>query len=120
MDEHSGGPGSHLTREPVERRMRGNALVRCGGRAGETGRERSRNRAPVRPYMIGKAGRSAMATLVERTSRYTVPVALPAGRRDATTTCDALIGSMTGLPEGLLKTLTWCPRTISRVGSGTT
>jgi len=70
--------------------------------------------------MIGKAGRSVMATLVERTSRYTVPVALPAGRRDATTTCDALIGSMTGLPEGLLKTLTWCPRTTSRVGSGTT
>ena len=33
--------------------------------------------------MIGKAGRSAMATLVERTSRYTVPVALPSGRRDA-------------------------------------
>ena len=31
--------------------------------------------------VIGKAGRSAMATLVERTSRYTVPVALPAGRR---------------------------------------
>ncbi len=57
--------------------------------------------------MIGKAGRSAMATLVERTSRYTVPVALPAGRRDATTTCNALIERVTGLPEGLVKTLTW-------------
>ena len=57
--------------------------------------------------MIGKAGRSAMATLVERTSRYTVPVALPAGRRDATTTCNALIGAVTGMPEGLVKTLTW-------------
>ncbi|MGH7536849.1 MAG: IS30 family transposase, partial [Gemmatimonadales bacterium] len=54
--------------------------------------------------VIGKAGRTAMATLVERTSRYTVPVALPAGRRDATTTCDALIGPVTGLPEGLVKT----------------
>ena len=42
-------PRQHLTREPVERRMRGNALVQCGGQAGETGRERSRNRAPVRP-----------------------------------------------------------------------
>jgi len=39
--------------------------------------------------VIGRQGRSAMATLVERTSRYTVPVALPQGRRDATTTCDA-------------------------------
>jgi len=46
--------------------------------------------------LIGRAGRSAMATLVERTSRYTVPVALPAGRRDATTTANALIGSVTG------------------------
>ena len=57
--------------------------------------------------VVGKAGRSAMATLVERTSRYVVPVALPAGRRDATTTCNALISSVTGLPEGLVKTLTW-------------
>ena len=31
--------------------------------------------------VIGKAGRSAMATLVERTSRYTVPVALPSHQR---------------------------------------
>jgi len=57
--------------------------------------------------VIGKAGRSAMATLVERTSRYTVPVALPAGRRDATTTADALIASVSDMPAELLKTLTW-------------
>ncbi len=57
--------------------------------------------------VIGKAGKTAMATLVERTSRYTVPVALPAGRRDATTTCDALITTVTGLPTELIKTLTW-------------
>jgi IS30 family transposase len=48
--------------------------------------------------LIGKAGRSAMATLVERTSRYVVPVALPAGKRDATTTCEALIASVTAMP----------------------
>ena len=57
--------------------------------------------------VIGRAGRSAMATLVERTSRYTVPVALPAGRRDAATTCDALIDAVTGMPTELVKTLTW-------------
>jgi IS30 family transposase len=57
--------------------------------------------------LIGRAGRSAMATLVERTSRYTVPVALPAGRRDAATTCDALIDAVTGMPSQLRKTLTW-------------
>ena len=57
--------------------------------------------------MIGKAGRSAMATLVKRASRYTVPVALPAGRRDAVTTCDALIAAVSGMPSQLVKTLTW-------------
>jgi IS30 family transposase len=57
--------------------------------------------------MIGKAGRSAMATLVERTSRYTVPVALPTGRRDAATTCDALIAAVSGMPSQLVKSLTW-------------
>jgi transposase, IS30 family len=57
--------------------------------------------------VIGRAGKTAMATLVERTSRYTVPVALPAGRRDATTTCDALITTVTGMPTTLVKTLTW-------------
>jgi IS30 family transposase len=43
-----------------------------------------------------------MATLVERTSRYTVPVALPAGRRDAKTTCDALITTVTNMPAQLV------------------
>lgn len=57
--------------------------------------------------VIGKAGKSAMATLVERTSRYTVPVALPAGKRDATTTANALIGAVSGMPAALVKTLTW-------------
>lgn len=57
--------------------------------------------------IIGKAGKTAMATLVERTSRYTVPVALPAGKHDATTTCNALIGAVSGMPTALVKTLTW-------------
>ena len=57
--------------------------------------------------VVGKAGRSAMATLVERTSRYTVPVVLPAGRRDAASTCNALITAVSGMPAQLVKTLTW-------------
>lgn len=48
--------------------------------------------------VIGRAGKTAMATLVERTSRYTVPIALPAARRDAQTTCHALITTVTGMP----------------------
>lgn len=53
--------------------------------------------------IIGKAGKTAMATLVERTSRYTVTVALPGGRRDAHTTCNALIGAVTGMPTQLAR-----------------
>jgi transposase, IS30 family len=56
--------------------------------------------------VIGKAGKTAMATLVERTSRYTVPIALPTGRHDATTTRDALITTVTGIPTTLVKTIT--------------
>ena len=36
--------------------MRGNAHVRFGGRAGETGRRRRRHRASVRPYNALRAG----------------------------------------------------------------
>jgi IS30 family transposase len=57
--------------------------------------------------MIGKAGKTAMATLVERTSRYAVPIALPADHRDAATTCNALIATVTAMPTQLVKTLTW-------------
>jgi transposase, IS30 family len=57
--------------------------------------------------VIGRAGKTALASLVERTSRYTVPVALPTGRRDAATTCNTLITTVTGMPTALVKTLTW-------------
>ena len=52
--------------------------------------------------VIGKAGKTSMGTLVERTSRYLVPVALPDGR-DA----GAVIGSVQGMPAGLLRSITW-------------
>ena len=57
--------------------------------------------------VIGKAGKTAMATLVERTSRYLVPVALPGGKHDAATTADVLIDTVSGMPGELVKTLTW-------------
>jgi transposase len=39
----------------VESRMRGNAHVRFGRRAGETDRPKGRHRAPVRPHLANKA-----------------------------------------------------------------
>ena len=56
--------------------------------------------------IIGKDGASACATLVERTTRYLIIVALPLGRR-ADQVCDALTRRIHGLPEGAMRTLTW-------------
>ncbi|MGH3495819.1 MAG: IS30 family transposase, partial [Sciscionella sp.] len=56
--------------------------------------------------MIGAQGKTAMGTLVERTSRYLVPVALPAGR-DAATVRGGIIESVQGMPAGLLRSVTW-------------
>ena len=59
--------GDSHRREVVESRMRGNAHVRFGGRAGETERPKGRHRASVRPYYVkvrdGGHG-SSMAALV--------------------------------------------------------
>ena len=56
--------------------------------------------------IIGKDGASACATLVERTTRYLIIVALPLGR-GADQVCDALTRRIQGLPEGAMRTLTW-------------
>jgi len=55
--------------------------------------------------MIGKAGKTAMGTLVERTSRYLVAVPLPDGR-DAAAVRGAVIGSVREMPANLLKSIT--------------
>jgi IS30 family transposase len=122
MDERGGHPGRRLTREPVERRMRGDMHVRCGGRAGETDREQSWHRAPARPTIIG-TDRSAIGTLVERTTRFTMLLHLPrmqgygveprvkngpalAGY-GADAMKDAIAASLTRMPEQLRRSLTW-------------
>jgi IS30 family transposase len=56
--------------------------------------------------VIGKAGKTAMGTLVERKSRYLVPVALPDGR-DSGAVCDSVIDSVKDMPAGLLRSITW-------------
>lgn len=55
--------------------------------------------------VIGKNGRSAIATLVERTSRFLVLV--PLHGRDALTVGDAVIAATAGLPEHMRASLTW-------------
>jgi len=56
--------------------------------------------------IIGKQGRSAMGTLVERVSRFLIPVPL-AGGHDADTVKDALFGAVKDLPGWMRKSLTW-------------
>jgi transposase, IS30 family len=55
--------------------------------------------------VIGKGGRSAVATLVERTSRFLVLV--PLTGRDALTVGNAIIAATSGLPEAIRRSLTW-------------
>jgi IS30 family transposase len=56
--------------------------------------------------IIGKGGRSAIGTLVERQTRYVLLVALPDGRT-APHLRSALASRILSLPEQLRRTLTW-------------
>jgi len=55
--------------------------------------------------IIGKGGKFALGTLVERTSRFLVLV--PLQGRDALTVGNAVIAATSGLPEHLRQSLTW-------------
>jgi IS30 family transposase len=56
--------------------------------------------------IIGKKMTAAIATLVERTSRYLILVHLPAGYK-APQLRDALIEQFGQIPPAMRKTLTW-------------
>jgi IS30 family transposase len=56
--------------------------------------------------LIGRRGQSAIATLVERKSRYVMLAALPNGRT-ADVVRDALVAKIKKLPAELRRTLTW-------------
>ena len=55
--------------------------------------------------VIGKDGKSAVATLVERTSRFLILV--PLTGRDSLTVGDAVIAATGGLPAAIRRSLTW-------------
>jgi IS30 family transposase len=57
--------------------------------------------------ILGAGNTSAIATLVERHTRYLRLAALPKGRHDAATVRDALVQAMAGLPASLTRSLTW-------------
>jgi IS30 family transposase len=55
--------------------------------------------------IIGKDGKTAVATLVERTSRFLILV--PLTGRDSLTVGDAVIAATHGLPDQIRRSLTW-------------
>jgi IS30 family transposase len=56
--------------------------------------------------IIGKGGRTALGTLVERTSRFLIPVPLPSGK-EAHAVKDSIIASIKDVPGHMRKSLTW-------------
>ena len=56
--------------------------------------------------ILGRGGRSQVATIVERTTRFTLLVALPTDRK-AHTVRDAIASKIVELPEHLRRSLTW-------------
>ncbi|MGH9158258.1 MAG: IS30 family transposase [Acidimicrobiales bacterium] len=56
--------------------------------------------------VIGKAGKSALISLVERTSRFLILCPVP-GSRDSPTVTQAVIAAAGGLPAQIKRTLTW-------------
>ncbi len=56
--------------------------------------------------ITGEFNRSAIGTLVERSSRFTILLYLP-GRHTAEAVRDAVVEAMKGLPEHLRRSLTW-------------
>jgi transposase, IS30 family len=56
--------------------------------------------------IVGAGSGSAVGTLVERTTRFTVLLHLP-GRHDADTVAETMIDQMNKLPDHLRRSLTW-------------
>lgn len=57
--------------------------------------------------IMGEGNRSAIGTLVERSTRYTMLVHLPGGAHDAQTVRDGLLATIATLPAHLRGSLTW-------------
>jgi transposase, IS30 family len=93
-------------RRPGERRPNGiTAMTMIGQRPAEAaGREEPGHWEG--DLITGASNRSAIGTLVDRASRYTILLYLP-GRHTAEAVRDALIAAMSALPPRLRRSLTW-------------
>jgi IS30 family transposase len=111
-----------LNRE-LTRHLRTGRTLRKPQRRGDQRRERIKGMVPIaeRPpevadravpghwegdLIVGKDGKSAIGTLVERTTRFVILLHLP-GDHTAITVQEAMIAAMADLPQTLCQTLTW-------------
>ncbi len=60
---------------------------------------------PATRLVIGKGGKTAVATLVERTSRFLILV--PLTGRDSLTVTQAIVAAVGDLPASITRSLTW-------------
>ena len=70
---------------------------RCGGRAGETDKSNLGTASRSDPYITGEGNRSAIGTLVERSTRYVMLLHLPTDHT-AEAVRDALTRTVLTLP----------------------
>ena len=103
-------PASGAAASPAAAANRPNAAFWASSARWRTARRQSTGRAEPGHWegdlIIGKANASAVATLVERTSRHTLAVPLLNGY-DAASTATAVSAALMRQPRHLLKTLTW-------------
>jgi transposase, IS30 family len=57
--------------------------------------------------IMGAGNRSAIGTLVERTTRFVILIHVPTGRPTAAAMCDGITDALGALPPHLRRTLTW-------------
>jgi transposase, IS30 family len=93
-------------RRPGERRPNGiTAMTMIGQRPAEAAARTQRGHWEG-DLITGASNRSAIGTLVDRASRFTILLHLP-GRHTAEAVRDALIAAMSSLPPQLRQSLTW-------------
>ena len=92
-------------RRPDQRRRRIKDMVSIADRPAEVA-DRAVPGHWEGDLILGKDNASAIGTLVERTTRFTLLLHLP-GNHTAPTVRDAMISSLTRMPTIMAKTLTW-------------
>ncbi|MCX2729407.1 IS30 family transposase [Saccharopolyspora sp. NFXS83] len=102
----TGRPLRTRRRRPDQRRCRFVAPATLIEHRPSAAHERKRVGDWEGDLIVGRGGRSAIATLVDRRSRYVRLVHLP-GNRTADTVRDALIDTFSSIPETVRWTLTW-------------